>query len=367
LKHDNNFDLLRLLAASEVAAVHSFDFLHLPFPGRDYALLFPGVAVFFVISGFLITGSYVGSGRQTGKYALNRFLRIYPGMWLNLLFILVLMLWTGNLVITAHNWWNVAGYFGILATTASTYFADTLIGIGSFAEYGPPPVLGTFPGGVLWTLTVELGFYLLVPLIFFSRWRWWHLAAYFVISFATALALPTLNSVAILTSIIPYLWIFLIGAACKLAWDRVQFLFRNTFPLWLIVHVAFGVVPDFNIAPTFRSLLAIFTLAGCTLSFAYTLPSLARILRGQDVSYGMYLYHMPVVLTLAMLGYRDNSAIWLVVYGITGALATLSWILVERPCLQLKRVRQSGGSPMQAEAAIGEYIPINGIRNDSRS
>ena len=52
----NNFDLLRLLAATEVIFDHYYQHLKLPISHTALKILylFPGVPVFFVISGYLI-------------------------------------------------------------------------------------------------------------------------------------------------------------------------------------------------------------------------------------------------------------------------------------------------------------------------
>ncbi|MBP2449456.1 peptidoglycan/LPS O-acetylase OafA/YrhL [Rhizobium leguminosarum] len=65
--HRNNFDLLRLLAACQVMLSHAWNWLHLGDSLNGTAvfdLLFsvPGVAIFFVTSGFLVTDSYIRSG-----------------------------------------------------------------------------------------------------------------------------------------------------------------------------------------------------------------------------------------------------------------------------------------------------------------
>jgi peptidoglycan/LPS O-acetylase OafA/YrhL len=78
----NNFDLLRLAAALQVVHAHASEHLHIAYgaAGRivnDVLLLFPGVPVFFVISGFLISMSYERSDDIAG-YARNRVLRIFP-------------------------------------------------------------------------------------------------------------------------------------------------------------------------------------------------------------------------------------------------------------------------------------------------
>jgi peptidoglycan/LPS O-acetylase OafA/YrhL len=63
VKHDNNFDLLRLFAACQVVYMHGVFQLKLPSGGLffDLASAFPGVACFFIISGFLVSKSYLDS------------------------------------------------------------------------------------------------------------------------------------------------------------------------------------------------------------------------------------------------------------------------------------------------------------------
>src|SRR5690348_17744391 len=86
----NNFDAVRLLAALSVVFSHSFliaegseasePFIWLT--GNQCILGLVGVFVFFVISGYLVTESWVRSP-MPGRFALRRFLRIYPGLAVN--------------------------------------------------------------------------------------------------------------------------------------------------------------------------------------------------------------------------------------------------------------------------------------------
>ena len=74
-----------------------------------------------------------------------------------------------------------------------------------------------------------------------------------------------------------------------------------------------------------------------TVSAAFTSQSIShRVLRGNDVSYGVYIYHGPILNVLLVLGIR--SAVGMTIFfAATIAAACLSWLLVERPALKLKR------------------------------
>src|SRR5437762_5098663 len=77
----NNFDLLRILAAAQVVFAHTVSHLGIAHPPL-WALVeaFPGVPIFFAISGFLISASFERA-HSVVDYSRNRFLRIYPGLW----------------------------------------------------------------------------------------------------------------------------------------------------------------------------------------------------------------------------------------------------------------------------------------------
>jgi peptidoglycan/LPS O-acetylase OafA/YrhL len=72
---------------------------------------------------------------------------------------------------------------------------------------------------------------------------------------------------------------------------------------------------------------------------AYSRPSLAhRVLRGNDLSYGLYTYHMPIVGLLIQIGCM-GSLVWVgVALGSALTCAVMSWRFVERPFLRRKRV-----------------------------
>ena len=143
------FDSLRAIAAISVLAGHAAFFSK--FLEEDSQLvryaarLDVGVAIFFLISGFLLYRPFVvarmRSERQpaTGAYAWRRFLRIVPAYWLALTVTAVALGLSG--VFTAE---GIPIYYG---------FAQT---------YSSEHVLGGIPQA--WTLCVEVSFYAFLPL-----------------------------------------------------------------------------------------------------------------------------------------------------------------------------------------------------------
>lgn len=68
----NNFNLIRLLAAFQVAFEHAISHFNIHLnPIFDVITFFPGVPVFFTVSGFLITNSFKRNP-DLRQYTINR-------------------------------------------------------------------------------------------------------------------------------------------------------------------------------------------------------------------------------------------------------------------------------------------------------
>jgi peptidoglycan/LPS O-acetylase OafA/YrhL len=78
----NNFDLIRLFAAAQVAVSHAADWMHVPLPWLNILGYFPGVPIFFFISGYLIYQSYanIKTPDRLRVFTINRILRLFPAL-----------------------------------------------------------------------------------------------------------------------------------------------------------------------------------------------------------------------------------------------------------------------------------------------
>ena len=78
---------------------------------------------------------------------------------------------------------------------------------------------------------------------------------------------------------------------------------------------------------------------GCaTIACAYSAPGWShRLLRGNDVSYGAYIYHAVVLNAFLAAGAEGTWEALSLVLACSLAAAVVSWLAIERPALRLKR------------------------------
>jgi peptidoglycan/LPS O-acetylase OafA/YrhL len=356
----NNFDLIRLLAALLVIFFHAVQWLNLKVDPQllSFLYMFNPIPIFFTISGFLVVKSYVDNKGNLKRYLLNRIFRIYPALWVNLLVIMFMLFATHALSpndILTYPFLSRQIIFFSIGNKCPTF----LCGSDPFHWNG---FYKLFPSGVLWTVTIELGFYTLIPLIFWfyvkSRFKYFYLIIIlcvflsFSFSFLNTYFIKS-HSASFLSWLIhdtipAYLWIFLIGAFAYLKWNVVSIYFIDKFIYWIIFYILFSLlclkinhtpILDYKII-SFSNILRVFILSGCVISFAYSFKFLNFLTGKMDLSFGLYLYHMQIIFTLLFLGFSHLNYLWLIVYGGTLLLALFSWFLIEKPFLQLKTLRK---------------------------
>jgi len=357
--HHNNFDLLRLFAASQVAFIHIGDELHIEFSAwllsvRHNLDYFPGVPIFFVISGFLISAS-LDRNPNLRNYAINRVLRIYPALWTSTLLTLLMLTVFGNRIWAAIQTSGDNSFFIV---------AKWLIAQFSFAQFYNPAVFRANFGighlnGSLWTIPVELQFYLALPLLAPLLWRGLSTLQQNVRLIGATLLLFALswlfvnyhdeiNSVSvklaflIRLSLLPYLYIFMLGIILQRNQASLARMLNGKGLYWLSVYLVVAFIVsryDQKLQNIYTSNLLLMTLLSVTVvSLAFTVRNLAnRLLQGNDISYGTYIYH-GIVLNLAFeLGFTRSISVFVVVLFVSYLLAVVSWLLVEQPALGLKR------------------------------
>ena len=348
----NNFDLIRLLAALQVAVQHSaahlkLDSHHSAFSKAFFALtsLFPGVPVFFFISGFLISRAFENNPAPV-EYARNRILRIYPAL-LCCFVVSVAMV-------------GISGYRPPVRPALHELLLWVLaqVSIGQF--YNPDFLRGYGVGvlnGSVWTITVELQFYVLVPILYAllalratrqarSNLRLCLLTLLFL-GINQAYVLATSRHSGELwfklvgVTFLPWFYMFLAGVLAQRNFSSLRPHLSGRFLVVLAVYCAlawplsgyFGWSLGNDLGPLLFAGVALLAFAA-----AFSRPELSDLLlRRNDISYGVYLYHMPVVNLLLALGLGGTPEALAAAMGATLLLALGSWVVIEKPALRLKR------------------------------
>lgn len=347
IDRQNNFDLIRLLAAFQVLLVHAGHHLGLdsaPWRALASALdCFPGVPIFFFVSGYLICASWVHDPSPS-RYAVRRFFRIYPALWVCFGASLLMLVARGALDGTPL---EISVW--ALAQLSIVQFYNPLF----LRDFGVGVVNGS-----LWTIPVELAFYVVLPLAFVALGRvakgsgqrgvgWALLSLGLLLSAATdrlVAAWPQASAVRLLmVTLPPYLYMFALGVAAFAYRERLLPVATRigwwAVPLYAVIAYSAAVSGVGRIG--MRPDTWIFALLGLAiLGAAYSRPWLSeRFLRGNDLSYGTYIYHMLFVNLVVSLGWHGSAVTLLVVATGTLLLAWASWRLVEKPCLHMARQR----------------------------
>ncbi|MEZ0244668.1 MAG: acyltransferase family protein [Sphingomonas sp.] len=335
-------DGLRAIAVGAVILDHaSFAWI----PGG-----FLGVDIFFVISGYLITGillnDLAGGNFSFARFYERRVRRILPAL-------LVMMLLTIPAALLLMIPSDLTEYGQSVAAT--TLFANNVLLTGTanyFATFSDfKPLIHT------WSLGVEEQYYLLVPLLMWVAWRvagkrgiWAGAAVATLGSFLLCLALAHWRhnpaNFFLLTS---RAWELGAGALAVMAEPRLRAAAGKAGPVLALAGLASSVAPLFLFVQSMKlpnwpsavpvagaCLLLVFARAG---EPAARLLSLRPLVWLGLISYSAYLYHQPIFAFVAVgsldePGQALRAALIVPVF----VCAWLSWRFVERPFRDPARV-----------------------------
>ncbi len=334
----NNFDVIRLLAALQVAVSHIATHLNLQSPVFALIEYFPGVPVFFFISGYLIYQSYANiSENKLRVFFINRVLRLFPGLYLCFLLTALSVFLCGYLESQSIRPKEMAVWIVTSLTFLQFYNPEFLRGYGVGAI-----------NGSLWTISVELQFYALTPLLFLLYQKHRKSSVVLFIAFVGAnlvnTALNTKDTIAfklLAVSFVPWFYMFMLGAYLATQ-EHLKAKILTVNPLvYLVAYGASYVAAEHFHLGIGNGINPVSYLLLCLLVFslAYRKPEFSnRVLKGNDISYGIYIYHMPVVNLWLFYGLQNTIASFVSALAATAVIAAISWSCVEKPALRLKKI-----------------------------
>jgi peptidoglycan/LPS O-acetylase OafA/YrhL len=336
----NNFDIIRLIAASQVALKHMA--YHLDYASENFLKIidiFPGVPIFFFVSGFLIYRSFENTIQKPNglkNFFYNRCLRLYPALIICFIFSVLLV--------------YITGYFAT-QEFSSLDFISWCFSQLTFMQFYNPEFLRDFGvgalNGSLWSISVELQFYILTPVAYLFFKKNLNLMFGGVIFF---LILNILNSNYLdnsdiyeklfSASFMPWFYLFLTGALfAKLPKivnivNATPFLFLLSayiFIWYISMEIGFSWGNKINF-------IGYLLLSALTIKIAFTKPHLSdTYLKRNDISYGIYIYHMPITNFLIYNNFYGFVGFVIALFA-TITMSYMSWRLIEKPSLGLKKV-----------------------------
>jgi peptidoglycan/LPS O-acetylase OafA/YrhL len=326
-----DIDGLRAIAVVAVLAFHASPAL---FPGG-----FAGVDVFFVISGFLITGvlaSDLSQGRFTlREFYLRRARRIFPALTL----VLAVTLLGAWMMLLPDEWLHFGKHLLAGAAFASNL---ALAREGSYFDWSAhlKPLLH------LWSLGVEEQFYLVWPLFLAVLWklraRWRIAGVAFVLMLSLGLNVLYIERYPTLAFYLPVTRVWELACGSLLALVSRTWTVRGR---WIpevlswsglaLLGAAFLVLVDRSSAPGWWNLLPV---GGTTLLIAagresslsrFVLSSRPFVFVGL-ISYPLYLWHWPLLSFTHIIGLTSGRTTLLCLL-LAFLFSWLTYRYVERP------------------------------------
>ncbi len=326
---NNNLEWLRLIFAVQVVFVHAAEHLNFTIP----AVIghFPGVPAFFFVSGFLIYASYLNAPGR--RYFENRFLRLFPAL-------VFVTLGSLAVALTAHGWRDLARNFPTYGVwVVSQITLGQVYNPGLFRDIGVGAINGS-----LWTITTEILFYCSVPILIWLERRFrFSLIVLMALSFTVYVAGPLVWHEAIYrnktiydfiaVTPIAWGWMFGFGIVAVKHFDAVQRALKY-LPVAIVpmaAMIALGKGPLFASVGNRVGLVYFACYVALVLWFAFATPFVRLKF---DLSYGIYVWHMPVINLLLVLAVPNAAPL---AFALILGISALSWVLVEKPALRLKR------------------------------
>lgn len=348
------------------------------------------ILLFFIISGYYmmmtLERNYLGRPRGVLRFYANRGLRLYPIYWIcTFVPAIGLLAIPGTIGRT-----NLANFPAFRDATADNLGTQLLMDFANLAIVGTDWLMAAGTdfhrryalNAPAWTIAIELGFYLVAPLIAIATRRWWLLA---VLTLASFYRVPFGGGASFINQSMYFMFgvaAYRIGEAMRArldpAWfERIGAGILGLVALYLATALlAYGYVPPFYEAPKTigDAVIAVSVNStpwtvfyGC---FALALPFVfyaSRRSRVDDflggLSYPIYIVHWPLFYLCVPIMQRLKLPVPSQQLGtIAIVLAVALYVLVDRP---IARLRADVRPPRQPDAPSAGVQPRQAALNPS--
>ena len=336
--HNNNFKLIRFIASSLVIFNHCYILTGTEGePLYSIGLSFGHVAVdiFFIASGFLVTGSFY-SRTKFLSFILARVLRIFPGL-------IACVLFCVSVVGLSYTDMPMRQYFEHESTYHFLFYNVLLL--YKPLQYFLPGVFINNPypfavNGSLWTLPWEIKMYAtlaLIKILYFVKNKFIdHIVRVLIVSitilstsfylyyYYTEWGLPH--------HLLRFSSMFFIGSSFWVFKNKILFSYKIMVPLLFLLLCSISQVKIFVLMYSLFLAYFVIYLAYGPRGFILRFNLLG------DYSYGLYIYAFPVQQSIAA-SIPGIGVLKMLVFSfaITLALSIMSWHFVENRALKLKR------------------------------
>ena len=322
-------DALRGIAASAVVLFHAAEGRHITelfekIPSGFQALLIHGdfgVAIFFVLSGFVISHSLRAnelSYKSALQFILKRSIRLDPPYWAAIAVAVLFSLLASKIVT-----YRPADAYSTPQLISHFLYLQGLLG---FKQINP----------VFWTLCLEIQFYCVYALLLLTRSATVMVCA-FLVSLPWALGLgPAAPGV-----FVEFWYGFLLGVGANAAWRN------SAVRPWFLIYTLLIAAAAIHSSSYFSLICCITAIALLSTALAGRLTSWLNWRWLQflgTISYSLYLLHNPVTGATFRAGYLimgrsiyTEALCWLASLTACLCAASLFWFLIERPSARLAK------------------------------
>lgn len=330
MTHSNNFDFLRFLLSFLVVIGHTIILSEQPEFQNSFFVAMPNYSVlgFFIISGFLIYSSYERS-KNLKKYFFNRAKRILPAYFFAVLFFAFFL-------------------FLFSAVTFKEYFSFSWlkhVGVNLiFLNFIKPCIDYVFTNnmtcavnGSLWTIKVEVMFYLFIPILFYfikklnTTKKTVAIIGLYVFSMVYFSVLTSIDKGLLAKQLPGFLNYFATGMLLYVNKEFFSKYIYYLLPAAVIILVL-------EKAVILQSIFTPLAIGIIIFWFAFSKIPLKNFGKYGDFSYGMYLVHFPIIQIFTQQGiYEKYSYLGFALStAVVFLFSVIIWNVIEKNALKRK-------------------------------